>query len=198
MTLLEEVPAESFRERSIPVLETGRLKLRAPRRGDVKAIAMLASDRRIAENTARIPHPYGVDDARQFIDSINRRDGEATFSITLGGTLIGVCGVEPRDGGPEIGYWLGTPYWGRGYATEAVRALIDFAFGDLEHEALQAGARVTNPASRRVLEKCGFQWTGVGLYRIRAINSSAPIDRFRLDRGLWASLKSWGKVKRVA
>ena len=49
-----------------------------------------------------------------------------------------------------------------------------------------AGARVSNPASRRVLEKCGFQWTGVGLYRIRALKSSAPIDRFRLDRGLWA------------
>ena len=53
-----------------------------------------------------------------------------------------------------------------------------------------------NTASRRVMEKCGFQWTGVGLYRISALQSSAPVDRFRLDRGLWASLKSWGKVKR--
>jgi hypothetical protein len=49
-----------------------------------------------------------------------------------------------------------------------------------------------------VLEKCGFQWTGVGLYRIRSINSSAPTDRFRLDRGLWASLKTWGRVRRIA
>ena len=49
--------------------------------------------------------------------------------------------------------------------------MIDYAFGDLGHEALLSGARVTNPASRRVLEKCGFQWTGVRLYRIRAINS---------------------------
>jgi RimJ/RimL family protein N-acetyltransferase len=89
-------------------------------------------------------------------------------------------------------------YWGRGFATEAVRAVIDHAFGDLAHDTLQSGARVSNPASRRVLEKCGFQWTGVRLCRIRAINSAAPIDRFRLDRGLWASLKSWGKVRRVA
>jgi RimJ/RimL family protein N-acetyltransferase len=90
-------------------------------------------------------------------------------------------------------------HWGKGYATEAVRALIDHAFTDLDCEALQAAARVTNPASRRVLEKCGFQWTGAGLLRIRAIASSAPIDRFRLDRGLWASLKSWGAMKsRVA
>jgi len=198
MTLLEEVPSATFLERSIPVLETGRLTLRAPRRGDVKAIATLANDRRIAENTARIPHPYDAGDARQFIDAVNRRDGEAVFAITLGGTLIGTCGVDPREGGPEIGYWLGAPYWGQGYATEAIRAVIDFAFDDLDYDELQAGARVTNPASRRVLEKCGFQWTGVGLYRIRAISSSAPIDRFRLDRGLWASLKSWGKVRRVA
>jgi RimJ/RimL family protein N-acetyltransferase len=75
---------------------------------------------------------------------------------------------------------------------------MDFAFTELNHEWLQAGARVTNPASRRVLEKCGFQWTGVGLCRIRALSSSVPIDRFRLDRGLWASLRSWGAVKRVA
>jgi RimJ/RimL family protein N-acetyltransferase len=198
MTLLEEVPTQTLRENSIPVLETGRLVLRAPRRADVKAMTVLANDRRIAENTARIPHPYREEDAKQFLGAVNRQDGEAVFVISLDAKLIGVCGVEPREGGAEIGYWLGTPYWGKGYATEAVRALIDFAFDDLDHDALQAGARVTNPASRRVLEKCGFQWTGVGLYRIRAINSSAPIDRFRLDRGLWASLKSWGKVKRVA
>jgi len=104
----------------------------------------------------------------------------------------------PEREAPEIGYWLGVPFWGHGYATEAVRAMIDHAFADLDHEALQAGARVTNPASRRVLEKCGFQWTGVGLTRIRALASSAPVDRFRLDRGIWSSLKSWGAVKRVA
>jgi RimJ/RimL family protein N-acetyltransferase len=66
-------------------------------------------------------------------------------------------------------------------------------FSEFDHPALQAGARVTNPASRRVLEKCGFQWTGVGLYRIKAINSSAPIDRFRLERGIWTAIKAWGK-----
>jgi len=79
-----------------------------------------------------------------------------------------------------------------------VRALIDHAFTDPGYDALQAGARVTNPASRRVLEKCGFQWTGVGLCRVRALASSVPIDRFRLERSIWASLKSWGAAKRVA
>src|ERR1700722_15104614 len=172
MTLSEQAFAPARRDDIVPVLATARLVLRAPRRSDVKAIASFANDRRIAANTARIPHPYGIEDAEQFIAAVNKREG-------------------------EVGYWLGVPYWGRGFATEAVRALIDHAFGDLEHETLISGARVTNPASRRVLEKCGFQWTGVRLSRIRAINSAAPIDRFRLDRGLWASLKSWGRASRA-
>jgi RimJ/RimL family protein N-acetyltransferase len=197
MTLSEQAFVPTRRDDVVPVLATARLVLRAPRRGDVKAIATLANDRRIAANTARIPHPYAIEDAEQFIAAVNKREGEACFAITLDGAPIGVCGVDPREDGPEIGYWLGVVYWGRGFATEAARALIDYAFGDLEHEMLISGARVNNPASRRVLEKCGFQWTGVRLSRIRAINSAAPIDRFRLDRGLWASLKSWGHANRV-
>jgi RimJ/RimL family protein N-acetyltransferase len=197
MTLSEQAFAPARRDDIVPVLATARLVLRAPRRSDVKAIASLADDRRIAANTARIPHPYGIEDAEQFIAAVNKREGEACFAVTLDGAPIGVCSVELREDGPELGYWLGVPYWGRGFATEAARALIDHAFGDLEHDTLISGARVNNPASRRVLEKCGFQWTGVRLSRIRAINSAAPIDRFRLDRGLWASLKSWGRVKRV-
>ena len=198
MTLLEEIPRETFREGSIPVLETKRLAMRAPRLEDAKTVAALANDRRIAENTARIPHPYRLTDAQGFIAGANKAAGEAVFIITLrDATVIGACGVVLQDETPELGYWLGVEHWGKGYATEALHAVIDYAFTDLGHDALSAGARVTNPASRRVLEKCGFQWTGAGLLRIRAISSSAPIDRFRLDRGLWASLKSWGQAKRV-
>src|SRR5215472_4954544 len=184
-----------LRERSIPVLETERLVLRAPRLEDAKVLATLADDRRIAENTLRIPHPYSLADAQAFITHANAGDDEAVFLIsTRSGAIVGACGLATLDGEtPEIGYWLGVPFWGKGYATEAARAIIDYAFGDLGHEVLLGGARVSNPASRRVLEKCGFQWTGVGLYRIRALKSSAPIDRFRLDRRLWASLRSWGR-----
>jgi len=195
---LQEIPSGTFRERSIPVLETERLVLRAPRLGDVKAVASLANDRRIAENTARIPHPYRNADAEDFIASANLGT-ETVFLITLrNGAVIGACGFTQVDRHPpEIGYWLGVKHWGKGYATEAVRAMIDHIFTDLGDEAIQAAARVTNPASRRVLEKCGFQWSGAGLLRIRAIASSAPIDRFRLDRGLWASLKTWGQSRRI-
>ena len=196
MTLLERIPRETFHEGSIPVLETKRLVLRAPRLGDAKTVATLANDRRIAENTARIPHPYKLSDAEDFITRAGKPD-EAIFLITLRKTVIGACGIVLQETVPELGYWLGVEHWGQGYATEALHAVIDYAFTDLAHEQLQAGARVTNPTSRRVLEKCGFQWTGVGLCRIRAINSSAPIDRFRLERGIWSALKGWGRSKKV-
>src|SRR5712692_6699415 len=198
MTLLDRTAPETFRERSIPVLETERLILRAPRFEDAEAIATLVNDRRVAENTLRIPHPYALADARAFLTAANTGDGEIAFLIctqgttalgttALGATVLGCCGIAKLDGEtPEIGYWLGVPFWGKGYATEAAHALIDHAFVDLGHDTLVAGARVSNPASRRVLEKCGFQWTGVGLYRIRALASSAPVDRFHLDRRRWA------------
>jgi RimJ/RimL family protein N-acetyltransferase len=205
MTLLEEIPGESLREGSIPVLETRRLVLRAPRLDDAKAVAALANDRRIAENTARIPHPYKMSDAEGFIGSANKTGGEAVFLITARDgankpAVMGACGVSLLDPNvPELGYWLGVPYWGKGFVTEALHAVIDYDFDEFDHAALYAGARVTNPASRRVLEKCGFQWTGVGLYRIASIRSSAPIDRFRLERGIWSAIKGWGRgrVKKV-
>ena len=206
MTFATEVSAPAFTPvlardaapRRLPVLKTERLVLRAPVRADVGNIVTLAGDRRVAENTARIPYPYSAADAEGFLALTNQKGGETVFAIELDGTLIGMCGVDLRQDGAELGYWLGVPFWGRGYATEAARALIDHAFAELGHDVLSSGARVSNPASRRVLEKCGFQWAGVQLCRIRAINSAAPIDRFRLDRGLWASLKAWGQTRQVA
>lgn len=193
MTLLEREPTGGLQANRPTVLKTARLTLRGPRPDDAKAIKSLVNDRRIAENTARIPHPYSLKDARTFIASA---EGRPLFVITRDeGRIVGACGVATlRTDGPEIGYWIGVPYWGNGYATEAARALVDHAFGELGYEELHAGARVTNPASRRVLEKCGFQWTHVVLQRVAALNSSAPSDRFRLDRGLWESLRNWGKV----
>ena len=116
MTLLDRSAPESLRERDIPVLATERLILRAPCFEDARTIAALANDRRIAENTLRIPHPYGLADAQSFITAANASDGEIVFLIaTRGGAVIGGCGIarfgeEP----PEIGYWLGVPFWGQG------------------------------------------------------------------------------------
>ena len=196
MTFLECQSAESIRGGNCAPIETPRLILRAPRPRDAEGIAALANDLRIAENTVRLPHPYRVKDAEEFIAHVSRSDRDIAYLIALAGReIIGVCGIAmPERSGPELGYWIGVRRWGKGYATEAARAVIDHAFAELGCHTLSASVRVSNPASRRVLEKCGFQWTGVELRRIRAIASAAPFDRFRLDRGLWTSLKEWGRV----
>jgi RimJ/RimL family protein N-acetyltransferase len=163
-----------------PVLRTRRLVLRAPRFEDAKSFAVLAGDRRVAENTATILSPCSAVEARQWIaDAILQ---PAAYMITVEGEVIGACSLDGCDGIPELGLWIGVPFWGCGYGTEAVRSLIGRAFNDLGHKAVKASARVNNPASRRMLEKCGFQWTGVGLRRVRAISSSVPVDRFLLER----------------
>jgi RimJ/RimL family protein N-acetyltransferase len=199
MTFLECQPAGLIRGGNCAPIETPRLVLRAPRPQDAQAVTAIANDLRIAQNTSRLPHPYEVRDPEAFIAQLSS-DREIAFLITLAGPeagyeIIGVCAIAMTDrSGPELGYWIGVRHWGKGYATEAARAAIDHAFVELGHDTLSASVRVSNPASRRVLEKCGFQWTGVELRRIRAIASAAPFDRFRLDRGLWTSLKEWGKV----
>jgi RimJ/RimL family protein N-acetyltransferase len=74
--------------------------------------------------------------------------------------------------------------------------VIDFTFEEFDIEHLISGARVANPASRNILEKCGFQWSGVELHRFAALGSSTPVDCFRLSRSVWSSLKSWNNSTR--
>jgi RimJ/RimL family protein N-acetyltransferase len=200
MTLLEARPRETLRESSTPVLETERLILRAPRFEDAKALAALMNDRRIAENTASFPHPYTLADAEAFIGRTQRDAHTSTFLITLPGDIIvGNCGVGALGGpDPEPGYSIGVPWWGRGFATEATQALVDYAFTTLGFERLQARARISNPASRRVLEKCGFTWTDVVLTRVRALGASVPADRLHLDRSAWAARRLTARAKMVA
>lgn len=191
--MLQELPISTLREGSTLVLETARLVLRQPTLADVKAIARLVNDRRVAVNLRRVPHPYTRDDAIDFVTAIAAADRDIVFLIEHNRTPIGLVGLDWQDPeAPELGYWLGVDYWGQGFATEAARAAIDFAFEEFAIERLVSGARVVNPASRHILEKCGFQWTGVELHRFLALGSSTPVDRFRLDRSVWASLKSWG------
>lgn len=189
-----------------PVLETDRLILREPRLDDAAQVAALANNRKVAEMTSLLPHPYGIEDAARWISSLPAETGNWNFVMVEreNGNLVGVCGYGKRPlRGPKISYWIGEPFWGRGYATEATRAVVDHLFSVTALDELAAGCRVTNLASRRVLEKCGFQWTGVALFRVRALGASVPADQFKLERRNWASLRAWGqsslpKVARVA
>jgi RimJ/RimL family protein N-acetyltransferase len=195
--MLQDIPPPALREASPCVLETERLMLRRPTLADVKAIAHLANDRRIAENTRRLPHPYSHDHAVEFVRAMADDQRSPAFLIEHHHTPVGVVGIDWREAdAPELGFWLGVEYWGRGFATEAARAVIDFTFEEFEVERLTAGARVSNPSSRNILEKCGFQWSGVELHRFEALGSSTPVDRFRLARSVWSSLRNWSSSVR--
>ena len=180
-------------------LETRRLWLRWPRRADVQAMTRLAGEKAVADMTARIPHPYPPLVAEDFVFAARKSNAEGRglqLAITPKGkpnALIGMVAIGPsqEDGGPTLGYWLGIPYWGQGLATEAARTLIDafFAYGD--GTELAASARVINPASRRVIEKCGFAFIGSGLTEMKERGGFFPTDHFRLDRRAWNSLKAW-------
>ena len=178
-------------------LETRRLWLRWPRRADAQATVRFAGEKAVAEMTARIPHPLTIGDVESFVLRARRDNAEGTgltLSITRKGNgAIGAVGIEPgpEDGVPHLGYWVGSPHWGEGYATEAARALIDAFFAYTEARELTSAARVVNPASRRVLEKCGFAFVGAGMMAFPARGGVFPVDRFRLDRRMWSSLKSW-------
>lgn len=191
------IPASTLREASSCVLETERLTLRRPTLADVKAIAYLANDRRIAENTRRLPHPYHQDHAVEFVRATAATKTEAVFLIEQNFSAIGMVGIDRSEPeAAELGYWLGVEHWGQGFGTEAARAVIDFFFEESDAEHLISGARVANPASRNILEKCGFQWSGVELHRFEALGSSTPVDCFRLTRSVWSSLKNWGSSTR--
>jgi RimJ/RimL family protein N-acetyltransferase len=195
--MLQDIPTPTLREARACVLETERLMLRRPTLADVKAIASLANDRRIAENTRRLPHPYLQDHAIEFVRTLANDQRETVFLIENNHTPIGVVGVDWRQAdAPELGYWLGFEHWGQGFGTEAARAVIDFTFEEFDIEHLISGARVANPPSRNILEKCGFQWSGVELHRFEALGSSTPVDCFRLSRSVWSSLKNWGNTTR--
>src|SRR5471030_2024925 len=164
--MLQDIPTPTLREASPCVLETERLVLRKPTLADVKAIARLANDRRIAENTRRLPHPYSQDHALAFVRAIAGDNRKTVFLIENNFVPVGIVGVDWREpDAPERGYWLCVDHWGQGFATEAARAVIDFTFEEFEVEHLISGARVANPSSRNILEKCGFQWSGVELHR---------------------------------
>ncbi len=108
------------------VLETERLTLREPTLADARAIAELANDRRIAENTRRLPHPYSLQHAMEFVRAVAADRSEIVFLVEHLHEPVGVVGINFREPErPELGYWLGVAHWGKGFGTEAARATID-------------------------------------------------------------------------
>ncbi|MDB5513195.1 MAG: GCN5-related N-acetyltransferase [Enterovirga sp.] len=179
-------------------LETRRLWLRWPRQADAPAVTQLAGEKVVAEMTGVIPHPFPAGEAERFVLAAREANMEGrrlTMAITpraKPSQLIGVVGIKPdATGAAELGYWIGSPHWGQGFATEAARSLVDAFFAYTDGQELTASVRVINPDSRRVLEKCGFASVGSGLESFPARGGLLPADHFRLDRRKWESFKVW-------
>lgn len=139
--------------------------IRPWRSADARALVPLADNRKVWLNlTDRFPHPYTPADARKWIRQASEEAPTLNFALECGGQLCGGIGLMPgedlRVGTAEIGYWLGEAWWGRGLATAAVEAFTRHAFDSLGMRRLFARVLAWNPASARVLEKCGYQMEG--------------------------------------
>ena len=149
-----------------PIIHTRRLTLRPMTLADAAELHRLVGDVEIARNTMTIPHPYPEGMAEEWIGTHQSKfdkGEEIVFGIERreDGAFVGVIGVipEPHDMA-EFGYWIGQEYWNRGYATEAAAAVIDFTFRVLDVNRIEALHFIRNPASGRVMEKCGMKHEG--------------------------------------
>lgn len=150
----------SIKDRLPATITTDRLMLTTPTLAYVSDIALLANNRRIYEVMSRLPFPYTETDARFFIEQIVPSDEEQCYAILHGARFMGIVGLTFADGKvPELGYWLGEPYWGHGYATEAAHA-VAAAAREAGYPALRSRALLGNTGSRNVLRKVGFIETG--------------------------------------
>ena len=151
-----------------PVLETERLLLRPYLAADAADVQRLAGDARVADTTANIPHPYPDGAAQAWIAAQASALATGTriaYAVTLrrDGALIGTVDLHEMSrthARAMLGYWIGVPYWGQGYATEATRRLIDH--GHTAHGLSRIGGAclARNPASARVMEKAGLRLEG--------------------------------------
>jgi ribosomal-protein-alanine N-acetyltransferase len=159
------------------------------------AIQRLASDPAVAATT-RLPHPYPEGGARRFVEQMVQERSEGitwAFAIQDRGELVGVIGlhgVEPRQA-RELGFWIGRPYWGKGYASFAVKMVLEFAFSNLRLDEVLSSALESNAASRRVLEKNGAEWLETARVDDPLMKQpGAPVARYRISRARWVELKN--------
>ncbi len=175
-----------------PEILTARLRLRMLVHADAVVVQRLAGDRRVADTTLHIPHPYpdGVAEAWIATREVAWEMGRGlALAITLqeSGELVGVIGLSLAEKPPsaELGYWLGVPWWSRGYATEAARGLIAFAFRQLRVGHVHAHHFARNPASGRVLEKAGMHFEGERANALMKWGQTEAARFYRITRADW-------------
>jgi len=146
-----------------PQVVSERLTLRQPTREDVEAICALANNWEVTRWMGRMPYPYFKEDALFFLEHVVPREVAWIVEGRNSGEAFGVAGLVPHEtsGSAELGYWLGQRHWGKGFATEASRAILEFAFGRAFLSEVTSGCFVGNIRSAHVLEKLGFQPSGI-------------------------------------
>ena len=167
---------------------TSRLTLRPAWPEDAPALSQAIGHEQVVKMLSRVPWPYALGDAQDFL-SRPRASTDAFFLILSHEQeyprIIGGMGIHPEaEAGHEFGYWLTPSAWGRGYATEAGRAVVAIARHALGLKRLNAGHFIDNPASGRVLTKLGFRPTGAVVPRYcQARGTDMPCAEFELDLG---------------
>ena len=175
-----------------PVLTTRRLVLRPFVLDDALAVQVLAGAREVADTTLHIPHPYPAGAAEQWIATHPvtwaARTG-VTYAVADAGSggLVGAVGltITPAHAHAELGYWLGVPYWNRGYATEAAAALVEFGFARLGLHRIQAHYLTRNPASGRVMQKLGMRSEGVSRHAVRKNDRFEDLEVYAILADEW-------------
>lgn len=177
-----------------PVLETERLLLRPFNMEDAAPIQRLAGDRAIASTTLNIPHPYEDGMADEWIATHRQRfdDGvSAIFAIQFmeQAMLIGAIGLEinRQHQRAELGYWIGKPYWRRGYCTEAAWRVLQYGFGMLELSRIYASHFSRNPASGRVMQKIGMLHEGTLRKHVLKWGVHEDLELYGMLRDDWSS-----------
>ena len=146
-------------------IETARLILRPPQSDDAARIADLINDFNVVRWLSRVPFPYALADAEAFVSASTEADPARERPLAIEHRdfgLIGMCGFHTEDAAPapEIGYWLGRTFWGRGFASEATAAALVWARDIWGKRCILSGHFIDNAASGRVLAKAGFLYTG--------------------------------------
>ena len=182
--------------------ETERLRARPIELSDAPRVAELFQEKELPWNLGRAPWPYALSDAENWL-TLAQKQWEAgiefPFAILKDATLIGSCGIMRINEAQniwEIGYWVGKPYWGKGYVTEASIGLLDWAERELGITRFVSGYIFDNPASGRVLEKLGFELAGEIEMHVTGRNSIVRSPRYIRNAPVEEALRNPFRVKK--
>ena len=174
------------------MLTTERLLLRAFTLADAPDLQRLLNTREVALNTLRIPFPYPDGEAERWISTHDEafQRGDMTFAITTAEDqgLVGAIGLhsKPDHDRAEIGYWIGLPFWGKGFATEAASAVLRHAFETLSLHRIYAMHFTRNPASGRVLQKIGMRHEGSLRHHLKKFGEYIDVEVYGIVRDDWS------------